>query len=116
VASDVEQLERLSLAMMRGSLCALGQTAPNPVRSTLLHFRDEYEAHIRDHRCVAAVCRSLITYTINGACNGCTLCARVCPQQAITGEKKKAHVIDQNKCDQCGVCIQSCKFEAIDVA
>jgi ferredoxin len=116
VASDLEQLERLSLAMIRGSLCALGQTAPNPVRSTLRYFRDEYEAHIRDHRCPAAVCRSLITYTINDACNGCTLCARVCPQKAITGEKKKAHVIDQNKCDQCGVCIQSCKFDAIDVA
>ncbi len=116
VESDLALLERLSAAMMRGSLCALGQTAPNPVLSTLRYFRHEYEAHIRDHRCPAAVCRSLITYTINDECNGCTLCKRVCPQKAISGDKKKAHVIDQDKCDQCGVCIQSCKFDAIDVA
>jgi NADH-quinone oxidoreductase subunit F len=114
--SDLDLLERLSGAMMRGSLCALGQTAPNPVLSTLRHFRHEYEAHIVDHRCPAAVCRALITYTINDECNGCTLCKRVCPQKAISGEKKKSHVIDQDKCDQCGVCIQSCKFDAIDVA
>jgi NADH-quinone oxidoreductase subunit F len=116
VQSDLDLLERLCRGMKRGALCALGQTAPNPVLSTLHHFRPEYEAHIRDHRCPAAVCRSLITYTINDECNGCTLCRRVCPQKAISGEKKKAHVIDQDKCDQCGVCIQSCKFDAIDVA
>jgi NADH-quinone oxidoreductase subunit F len=114
--SDIELLERLSLAMFRGSLCALGQTAPNPVLSTLRYFRPEYEAHIEEHRCPGAVCRALITYTINAECNGCTLCARVCPQGAISGEKKKPHVIDQAKCDRCGVCLQSCKFDAIDVA
>ena len=116
VLSDLDLLERLSRSMMRGSLCALGQTAPNPVLSTLRYFRDEYEAHIGEHRCPGAVCRSLITYTINDECNGCTLCKRVCPQKAISGDKKKAHVIDPSKCDQCGVCIQSCKFAAIDVA
>jgi ferredoxin len=116
VMSDIELLERLGRAMIRGSLCGLGQTAPNPVLSTLRYFRDEYEVHIKDHRCPGVTCRALITYTINDLCNGCTLCKRVCPQKAISGEKKELHVIDQAKCDQCGVCFQSCKFDAIDVA
>jgi len=116
VASDLDLLERLSRSMMRGSLCALGQTAPNPVLSTLRYFRNEYEAHIRDHTCPGASCRALITYTINAECNGCTLCRRACPQKAIAGEKKQLHVIDQDLCDRCGVCYQSCKFDTIDVA
>ena len=115
-ASDIELLERLSKNMMRGSLCALGQTAPNPVVSTLRYFRDEYEAHINERRCPGASCRKLITYTVNDKCNGCTLCLRVCPQKAISGEKKEAHVIDTDKCDMCGICFQTCKFDAIDVA
>jgi len=116
VPSDMDTLERLGRAMQRGSLCGLGKTAANPVLSTMRYFREEYEAHIDEHRCPAAVCRALITYTINDKCNGCTLCARVCPQKAITGEKKGPHVIDQTKCDRCGVCYESCKFGAIDVA
>jgi len=88
----------------------------NPVLSTLRYFRSEYEAHIVGHRCPAAVCRALIRYTIDEKCNGCTLCARVCPQKAITGVKKGPHVIDQALCDRCGVCYQSCKFDAIEVA
>jgi ferredoxin len=113
---DLATLERLGRAMTRGSLCGLGKTAANPVLSTLRYFRHEYEGHIAEHRCPAAVCRALIAYTINAKCNGCTLCARVCPQRAITGEKKQPHVIDPAKCDRCGVCFQSCKFDAIDVA
>jgi Na+-translocating ferredoxin:NAD+ oxidoreductase RNF subunit RnfB len=97
------------------SLCALGQSAPNPVLSTLQHFRDEYLAHIRDHRCPAAVCKALLTFTINDQCTGCMVCRKECPAQAIAGEKKKLHVIDQAKCTRCGVCRAVCKLDAVDV-
>ncbi|MCK4472017.1 MAG: 4Fe-4S binding protein, partial [Anaerolineae bacterium] len=96
------------------SLCALGRTAANPVFSTIRYFREEYEAHIRDHRCPAGVCKALITYTIiPDKCTGCTACALQCPQKAISGEKKEIHVIDQALCIQCGVCLDTCKFDAI---
>jgi len=98
------------------SLCGLGQTAPNPVLSTLRYFRDEYVAHIEDKKCPAGVCRALIEYTIlEDACTGCGLCRRKCPQEAISGEKKKLHVIDQEKCIKCGVCFDVCKFDAVAV-
>lgn len=109
------RLESLGAVMKEASLCALGQTAPNPVLSTLRYFRDEYLAHIREHRCPAGVCKALITYTINEKCTGCGACVRPCPEAAITGEKKKLHVIEQDKCIRCGVCQTVCKFEAIDV-
>ncbi len=114
--SDVELLEHLSTGVTDGSLCALGGSAPNPVLSTIKYFRKEYEAHIKDKRCPAGVCKALITYSINPeACTGCTLCSKVCPVEAISGEKKKPHKIDIGKCTRCGACIESCKFDAITV-
>ena len=84
--------------------------------STIRYFRDEYEAHIKDHRCPAGVCKALITYSIDAEkCTGCGVCVKVCATQAIAGEKKKAHIIDNEKCTRCGACIQSCKFNAINV-
>jgi len=108
-------LESLSEVVRDASLCALGQTAPNPVLSTLKHFRDEYLAHIREHRCSAAVCKALLTFTINDKCTGCMVCRKECPEKAISGEKKKLHVIDQAKCSHCGVCRAVCKLDAVDV-
>jgi NADH-quinone oxidoreductase subunit F len=108
-------LESLAEVVHDASLCALGQSAPNPVLSTLKHFREEYLAHIREHRCPAAVCRALLTYTINDKCTGCMVCLKECPAAAITGEKKQLHVIDQAKCTQCGVCRAVCKLDAVDV-
>ncbi|MFO7568354.1 MAG: NADH-ubiquinone oxidoreductase-F iron-sulfur binding region domain-containing protein [Smithellaceae bacterium] len=111
---DVELLEHLSTGVADGSLCALGGSAPNPVLSTIRYFREEYDAHIRDHHCPAGVCKALITYSvIEDKCTGCTLCSKVCPVQAVSGEKKKAHTIDNDKCTRCGACIESCKFDAI---
>src|SRR5271157_1898976 len=113
---DIELLEKISQGVADGSLCALGGSAPNPVLSTLKYFREEYDAHIKDHRCPAGVCKALITYSINAdKCTGCGMCIKVCPTQATSGEKKKAHTIDNNKCTRCGACIESCKFDAITV-
>ena len=113
---DIDLLEKMSQAIADGSLCALGGSAPNPVLSTIKYFREEYDAHIKDHRCPAGVCKALITYSIvPEKCTGCGMCIKVCPTQAVRGEKKKAHTIDNVKCTRCGACIESCKFEAINV-
>lgn len=113
---DIELLETMSAAIADGSLCALGGSAPNPVLSTIRYFREEYEAHIRDHRCPAGVCKGLISYNIDEEkCTGCGVCVKVCATKAITGELKKVHTIDNDKCTRCGACIQSCKFDAIYV-
>ena len=113
---DIALLEELGELLKGFSLCALGKTAANPVLSTIRYFRDEYEAHIYEHRCPAGVCKALITYHIDPEqCTGCTACARQCPQEAISGEKKEAHVIDQDLCVKCGVCMDTCKFDAVVV-
>ena len=113
---DIELLEELGFVLKEASLCGLGKTAANPVLSTIRYFRDEYEAHIKDKRCPAGVCRALITYIIDEEkCTGCGACARACPQNAITGEKKQPHKIDTDKCIKCGICRTVCKFEAIKV-
>ena len=111
---DLDLLEELCHHVKANSLCGLGQTAPNPVLSTLHYFRDEYVAHVVDKKCPAGVCKDLLMYEIVAdKCKGCTLCARKCPVDAISGERKEAHVIDTNKCIKCGVCISNCKFDAI---
>ncbi len=110
---DIELLEQLGSLVKNNSLCGLGQSAPNPVLTTIKYFRAEYEAHISNKRCPAHSCLPLLTFTITEACNGCMACGRVCPQKAITGEKKKMHVIDQSKCIQCDECYKTCKFAAI---
>jgi len=112
---DIELLERLSAAIADSSLCALGSTAPNPVLTTIRYFRDEYEAHIKDRRCPAGVCKELITYLINEEkCPGCGLCVKVCPVEAITSMgKKKPVVLDQEKCIKCGACYDVCNLDAV---
>jgi ferredoxin len=115
--ADLEELQSLSEAVKDGSLCALGGSAPNPVLTTLRYFRNEYEAHILERRCPAAVCKELITYTINPElCNGCTACVRECPQGAITGEKKEPHRLNVALCIKCGACFEVCKFGAVEVS
>ncbi|MEL7602355.1 MAG: NADH-quinone oxidoreductase subunit NuoF [Bacillota bacterium] len=112
---DIEKLERLANNIKASALCGLGQTAPNPVLSTIRYFRNEYEAHINEKRCPAGVCKALLSYTIDPAkCTGCSMCSRVCPASAISGEIKKPFVIDQAKCIKCGACMEKCKFGAIE--
>ncbi len=113
---DVELLEELCVGIKDGALCGLGQTAPNPVLTTIRYFRDEYDAHIRDKKCPAGECVALRTYSIDpDKCKGCTVCARKCPANAITGEKKQPHKIDANLCIRCDQCRKNCKFDAITV-
>ena len=111
---DLDELDELSKAVKTNSLCALGQTSANPIVSTLTHFRDEYEAHIKDKKCPAKVCKKLMQYKIMpDKCKGCSLCSRQCPVNAITGVIRSPFEIDQSKCIKCGMCISSCKFNAI---
>ena len=111
---DLDKMEELCHYIKENSLCGLGQTAPNPVLSTLRYFRDEYEAHVKEKRCPAGVCKKLLRYEIQpDKCIGCSKCARNCPVNAISGEIKKPFVIDPAKCIKCGVCMQNCKFNAI---
>ncbi|MBP2664290.1 MAG: hndC 2, partial [Firmicutes bacterium] len=110
---DIELLESLAKNIKATALCGLGQTAPNPVLSTLQYFRDEYEAHIKEKRCPAGACTKLLSYAISDSCKGCGLCKKVCPAEAISGEKKAQHVIDSAKCIKCGACFGKCPFKSI---
>ncbi|MBW1806865.1 MAG: 4Fe-4S binding protein [Deltaproteobacteria bacterium] len=113
---DIELLEQLSKTIIAGSLCALGTTAPNPLLSTIKYFRNEYEQHINEKKCPAAVCKGLITYSIVDAnCTGCMICAKKCPEDAISGKKKEVHLLDESKCIRCGICLDVCKFDAVRV-
>lgn len=114
VLEDIERLEELATNIIKGSLCGLGQTAPNPVLTTLRYFKDEYIAHIQEKRCPAGVCNALLRYeVISDKCIGCTACARKCPVSCISGSVKQPHLIDQDKCIKCGACFSACKFNAI---
>ncbi len=112
---DMERIERLCTTLEEGSLCALGKSASNPVRSTLQYFRHEYEEHIRDGFCRAGVCRNLCSYEITSECTGCTLCARVCPPNCVQGERKGQHLIDTTACIRCGSCYDVCNFNAVSI-
>jgi NADH-quinone oxidoreductase subunit F len=113
---DIEILEEIGAMMQKFALCGLGTSAPNPVLTNILYFRDEYEAHIRDKKCPAGVCKPLFHYEIDPEkCTGCTVCAKKCPKEAVSGEKKKPHVIDQSNCIKCGICYEGCKFDAIKI-
>jgi NAD-dependent dihydropyrimidine dehydrogenase PreA subunit len=114
--SDLEALTTIGNLMKEATLCGLGQTAPNPVLSTIRYFRDEYEAHILEHRCPARVCKTLIRYRIHpDLCTGCMACARQCPTGAAHGERKQPHIITQETCIKCGACQVACKFGAVTV-
>lgn len=113
--AQLELLEELAEAVKVTTMCGLGQGAPNPVLSTLKYFRNEFEEHIQNQRCPGGVCKELISYSTNDNCNGCMLCLRSCPEDAISGKKKEMHIIDQSKCIKCGACRSVCKFDAIDV-
>jgi NADH:ubiquinone oxidoreductase subunit F (NADH-binding) len=115
-AAQVELLEELALVVKDTTMCGLGQTASNPVLSTLRYFRDEYTAHLREKKCPAGVCKHLISYSITDRCTGCGACRKACPEQAIAGNKKAKHSIDGKRCIKCGVCKTTCKFDAIEVA
>jgi NADP-reducing hydrogenase subunit HndC len=111
---DIEKLENLAKNIKSSALCGLGQTAPNPVLSTLRYFRDEYEAHITEKRCPAGVCQALLSYVIlEDKCKGCGICAKQCPVQCISGQPKSPYKIDSSKCAKCGLCMEKCPFKAI---
>jgi len=111
---QIDLLEELAGVVKDASMCGLGQTASNPVLSTLRYFKNEYVAHIRDRKCPAGVCKALLTYSINEKCTGCRACVKACPKEAISGKKKEKHAVDQALCIRCGACRSTCKFEAVD--
>ncbi len=112
--ADLDRLRNMSLVIKDTSLCGLGQSSPNPVLSTLANFMDEYVAHVSGKKCPSGQCRDLMRYTIiEDKCVGCTACARACPVNAISGERKEVHFIDQDKCIKCGACFEKCKFAAV---